>query len=347
MEGNVAGRQNSRMPVVRYCPLLGCLALAACQIMSGGIDPPIPVARQSSLLIDVASAVERHSAAIDSIWPGFWPAAHSYALYPHGTGTLVVSTEEIEGATQVPERDVPEILRGRAYYAPGRPFPELPSSFTFDYQVASRRMVAVSAVGPHGPMRDSVRATIFFLIHESFHDFQERTWSDFRSPPSKGVGPMTPLSITAPTVQKGLAAERHALQATVGAHSPGQMRALYGQYLSLRTDRLRTMARSIGVGESFAERIEGVPTYVGFLGAFRSAGDAPDRLAAGLVEYLDEPGWEIAAQDSELRYGQWHIYAAGAAKAFILERTGIEWRSKVAAGHSMDELLEAWAAENQ
>lgn len=320
------------------------------QLLSGvllqGSSGPPQVPATGELALQVAAAVEAAASAVDSAWPGYWPSNRSYAVFPFRTGSLVISAEAVGAAgVLLADNELPPPLRGRAYAVADAPGGGVLPWFTFDFRVGDRALFAASLLGPMPPFPDSLGASLFFLLHEGFHQHQLRIFASTipepagtRLPADRRPAVMgRTAGIADSVVQAYLAAERAALRDAVLAPTKEERRSALRRYYEVRDARLLLLPSNYLVGETFGERSEGIATYVAKRGTAAALGLGAAGLRDAILSGLDRPYWP--EYTVERQFGHWHVYAVGAAKAWLLEAHHPGWRDAVREGASLDRLL--------
>lgn len=300
-----------------------------------------PTPDQTLLL--VASHMEAHRFRVDDVWPGFWYPAPAFALFPFRDGTLIVglTARHDVASMRVTLPAVPGISPRPAQFLPRRmpsayellPFP----SFDLEFRVDSMAIVAVSLAQRYGGLQDALSATIYFLLHESFHRYQQQYWvelPDFGLESADSQSNTTLDDVEVPSRDE-IARELALLRRAIAAVDRRRAASAYCDYRARQLARYARMPADRGSGEAYVEWIEGVATYVAYAGTSRVLAWPESTFEHLLMLELQPP----SSDDPVRLHGEWHLYASGAAKSQLLASYYPAWQSRIAHGATLDELL--------
>lgn len=309
-----------------------------------------------SVALAAATALVRVESRLMDIWPSYWGGAYAFAVYPVRGATFVVTPSDSELDPSIglpyPGDELPHELRGRAYLVDALPTPP----FDLDFQVGDDVIGAVSVIPPLSEHRtntsdapwlaDPVATQVMFIAHEGFHTYQAVAFEPLPGSAGGSAANLTPIRpfqhlLDEPSIALALRAERHALRTALLTSSENEARSSVLRYLELKDDRLQGMPTEFRAFEYAHERFEGTANWVGYhivrevLGLH--TGDTRRHIVSDLGGFVPDSvatGWA--------GYWQMHLYAAGAAKAELLEWLGPEdWKVRLERGSTLDELLGA------
>jgi hypothetical protein len=263
--------------------------------------------------------------------PGFWPPGQPFGIAKPREAVLVVSDVAPESLfTALPSHVLPRVLRGRAYVAHGL-IRGLHSTGGVGFDLRARIVPGTEMTLV--PMRDDPGSTVDFLVHESFHAFQLRTFAQ----PRREDDAFDTESASRPEFTSLIDLERRLLVQALGAPGRDSLERVVRTYLAVRERRYASTAESVRAEELHLERIEGSAHYVGLTAA--AVGDGrqrPGPIEGAVIEHLNaeldapDPRWEIRMRS----------YGTGAAIAIVLERLNVaDWKARLQAGATFHELL--------
>lgn len=295
------------------------------EVTPAGAGDPV-----DTLILSTASGIVRSSDMLASLWPGYWPRGQGFILAsPGGYVLLVSSIAPDSGFQPLRARWVPGALRGRAFthYGPVRGLyaSSMQGGLNIHYAVAGMRVTAVA-------VKDSIRTTAEFLLHEAFHAFQD---GHFVRKPEAGASQPQRGTESPPEFDAMAEVERRILADALLAADEATTRDLVRSVTAVRSKRLGLIGAPQRAEELQMERIEGSAQLVGVQGSLVVIG-APRTRAVGLVRDLLTA--ELTETDPAWR-NRLRVYGTGAALGLLLDRIGLPWRSGLQGGATFDELL--------
>jgi hypothetical protein len=310
----------------------GCVALlGACAAAQNG--SPHNVALESSWdapIVSIAEQAVRGAIPIDHAWPGFWnPVAFAIyrpdtALYLFMTGVAPRDFKPVNDAL------LPAVLRHSWFVLEGSSRGLKGGVVPIDANAKRLTMAVRLSQGPVWPLE--------FLLHESFHGWQYRTFASLFDP---SVPQHLPDSLRLPAnLQHLLETERRLLLAALASKSDS--RQAVRDYLAARRARLSDSPRLAGRIEQAAERLEGTAEYVGLVGALAATTEDMDAVVDSVVARIrsDERWGSHTLTPRE--YLSTRAYRTGSAMALLLARLGCDdWRTRVSGGAFLDAQLDA------
>jgi len=290
-----------------------------------------------AVLSRVAMGVAAATSAIDTIWPGAWPADRRIVLGVEGERSMVVGPRPIDYEGRV-------YSAGRRLGAP----PELHATiwdvpditmhvrFDFDVPLGSESVFGSTVIPAVTHFDDAEMATTVFLFHEYFHWFQFRQFAEADVDVDAMFAAMANARVPSEaSAERQRAAERTLLRSAVLASSAEEGLKHLAAYYQQVDQRLPRVLR---VGEEVAERLEGTANYFSYVATAITLQLPGEAVVEFIVRDLERTFPEDVGRGAEgLR--NWHMYAAGAAKSMLLNRFVDDWQSKIATGHTLDELL--------
>jgi hypothetical protein len=262
-------------------------------------------------LVAAAEQVAAHQAELARIWPGFWPEGQPFILHNPGAGAVL-------GGSLAP--DAPE-------FRPG-PLRGARAGFELDYPSGAPNTVVLRV--------DEHTADLSTLFHEQFHDFQNDAfrWS------GGGQAEFVDLGLIPDRADFAARAEleRRVLADALLTPDPAARRRLAAAFLSLRQARLGSLPAAVGDTEAAREWTEGTAEYVGRRGAAILAG-RPSLLRDAIVDGLRKD-LILAPGGFTTNWFRWRAYETGAARAWLLEDLGADWRPRIEAGARLDVVLD-------
>ncbi len=273
-------------------------------------DPAADLSAKASLILDRSDALSR-------IWPGYWPEEQGFVLYDPSHGAVLVGAE-----------GSPRAITYRA-----GELPDADTMFVFDYPAGTPNMMMVQ-IGDDWP--DS--ATMLF--HEQFHDFQRDA---FDKTDWKHGGEYLDLTAIPDRAAFTPAAEleRRVLADAVLAETDARRTDFARQYIALRRIREGTVGEAVVGKERYFERWEGTAQYAGLEASSEVLGEDVGSVADKLAEGLRN---SLFANPEGSYSGNWfraRAYDVGGAIAMLLDRSGADWQARIAAGESLDAVLES------
>lgn len=307
--------------------LQGCTDRSGAEPGLGASGPEVaPLIRVASVVVDAAPRVAH-------IWPGFRPSEPAFLVYQLDGAALFVGPKAPPGFSQLPDPGLPEGLAGRAHLHPG-PLPGLSGPFHIDYPVGGVRAMAV-AIDSAG-----IPETLATFYHESFHAYQDRHLAPLLQQggaPASPRGYVDPALIASPRFRALVEIERRMLISALSL-APDSLPGILRRYLAVRRIRTRSLDPQVPLEEQALERDEGSAHLVGLKAALLATRATPGELADLLLPYLNLPLERFPGGPSE-RLIRWRVYGTGAALGLLLERLGLDWRSRVQAGATFNALL--------
>lgn len=303
---------------------LGLIFIAGCT----GISPRGPAPTLPGTVFTVVSA----QAAIDRVWPGFWPESQAFLVYqPDGDAMLYSpGPPPAAYAHYRPPSTGPAVQPwlDMLYWHEGVP-PGLYGLYDTAFRIGETTATAVA-------LQDTLDATLRTLFHETFHAYQQR---HFRGE-SAGLGFIAPATIT-DTMMATAEVERRILREALQASDRGTSRELAWQYLAVRASRNRETPAKAHQIEREVERLEGSAQLVGLQAAIAVLDRTPDAVAASVDRDLATPLSAFGGGLSE-RMFRWRLYGTGAAIGLLLDRFGaVGWRERLEQDGSFEALLAA------
>lgn len=296
--------------------------------------------------LEVARVLSSRAPDIQRIWPGFWSAAE-FALYAPAWGMIArLNAAPPAGFVSIPE-DVAGMPRVYGYFGEwpvlkfGGVLPVVAglspaSSNIGGIEVPTNLNGYVIPVAVQ--MRPDRLGTIELAIHEAFHSYQ---LTHFQNMFQIARRPEAPPGAVDSAELPQLAGEAALLNAALSAAS-AERAALIARYFDLRATRLARNPELANL-EREQERKEGTAEYVG-LRARLSTTDSlvvlTDTIAARVLS-----AYQI--RHSRRAALQARPYATGAALAYLLDQSGVEWRIRVERGEFLDDLLRSVRDDSQ
>ena len=262
-----------------------------------------------------AQQILDHAAELAELWPGYWPQTQGFVLY-HPT----------HGAVFVGGDGQPGTVRYQAGVLPGARTP-----FVFDYPGGAPNMILMT-------VDDDWRQSAEILFHEQFHDFQRDA---FGSADLRHGGEYVDLTVIPDRAAFTTAAEleRRVLADALMVETDAAREELSRRYIALRREREATVGDPIVLKERYRERSEGTAQFIGLSATSRVFGDdggsTRDALVGGLKRDLIAAPGTYSSNWFRLR-----AYHVGGAIAWLLDRSGGDWKTRVQAGEALDVVLE-------
>ena len=301
-------------------------------------------------MVSVVVALDMAGPEIARIWPGYWPAGQAFALSDlMNTGDVVAVVPRsattdgaLAGYTRVD--DVPRGLWGRTFVRRGGLPGEEPGPGSLPAETVDLGPVRgyVQPVYVPGGRSRPPASHVSLVVHEAFHVWQrEGGFAEIDT--VSGLVPTAFLDETLfaddPEVLERVREENGVLLRVAAASEPDTVRALLGEYLAIRADRLSDRPDLARV-EHHYKRMEGTAEYVGC----QAVGAA---VSVALVQPCLTDELEAGAEGShEMRGGmlgyltRWRLYSVGAVLYDALERLSVDdWRGRVARGEPVDVLV--------
>lgn len=250
-------------------------------------------------------------AATNAIWPGFSLPDRDWAVQDD-TGVYLVTK------ARPPE----SFARRDRWYFRQEPLPTFTAGFELDYSLGGLRLVAIRAVR-------TAEQTAATLYHESFHAFQ-KTWAV--PSPHVDYGSIQNLL---PAHAAGIEVERRVLRDAI--RSTGPIQPFAQQALAVRARRGLELSPDFVRAERQAERTEGLAAYV----EARSIAAALGKTARAVVDDIGnklEAPMRVFGGSPDERLIRTRAYGTGAAMGLLLDRLGINWKSR-AIPEPLDRLL--------
>jgi len=304
------------------------LLTAGCAIAHPGGEP-IVAEEGVQPLLDAGTRLVLASPRLSTVWPGFWPPRQPFGIANPGKVLLVVMDVAPESPfTALPPHTLPKVLRGRSYVAHGviRGIGSTDGiGFDLQKEIAGTELTIV-------PMREEPRATIEFLVHESFHTYQLRRFVNA----TRADESFDRASASRPEFNSLAELERRLLASALDAVGRDSMEQALRSYLAVRCRRYASTAESVIGEELHLERIEGSAYYV-------------ELIAAGMDDHqrlrpIDEMVREHLTTEVDIPDVRWmirvRVYGTGAAIGLVLERLNVtDWKERLQEGATFYELL--------
>jgi hypothetical protein len=280
-------------------------------------------------LVPVAKALAAAGSKIAGIWSGFWHEEQEALLLSPGGGMILI-------AASPPPADFEfmDSVGSLQVYQRGGSLPGLRSgTFPGEYEISDRRVYALPAMGTTFSER------LEFYVHEAFHYYQRRTWTEVPEDSIYGTDPrrylQDPSIVDDPGFRSQLAEEDRLLRLVAAETEPESLKALLRTYLAARQERLRERSDIEALERRF-ERREGTAEYVGCRAAEAALAASPLEL----LECLNSNFTRQQPRSLVLRMMQLRPYASGALLSLALDRLEIEgWQDAVARGMHLDQVL--------
>ena len=149
--------------------------------------------------------------------------------------------------------------------------------------------------------------------------------------------------VTSREFQQLAVRERGLLVQALEAADQDSVKTILRSYLEARADRMRLLPPQNRSMESTHESMEGTANFVAYEAALRAvrgnAADLAELLKHDLVHTppFDDPTRDLGS------YRHWHVYATGAALAFLLDRLSPEglWQAALEDGNTYQQLIAA------
>lgn len=296
-------------------------------------------------VVAAAVRVVERAAAIDSVWPGFWPEPRPFIVYDGARWSLLFTSDEpLPGYRPTDPQSLPAQLRGRLYLRPG--------PITLDYLDGSWPGDApvppapVPLVGPTGLQNGYSQEEA--ILHEAFHFWQLARWPDtHRRQPADCTPQRYETTGWEPpsSFDDAVAIELARLRDAVLASTPQERVDRTQAYLDARRDRLDAVDPLITAIDQRQERREGSAEFTGLAGSLAALHGAGVPLRTALRDTLASHLARLSAGEglrdfTASQRAAFRAYRAGAATAFLLDALDVEsWRSAVARGEFLDVLL--------
>ena len=205
---------------------------------------------------------------------------------------------------------------------PQESLPNFTAGYEKTYNLGGLSVVAVRATR-------TVEETITLLYHESFHAFQ-KTWA--RSSPDVDYGSIQGLR---PAHAASVEVERRVLRGALRSNEP--IAPFAHQALAVRARRTSQASADFVLAERQAEQDEGLAKYVEARSVALALGKSAQTVIDDVGQQLAVPMRTFGGSPDE-RLIRTRAYATGAAMALLLDRLGINWKSR-AISEPLDRLL--------
>lgn len=258
------------------------------------------------------------NAAETTPWPGYRPDAEPFLIEfegeDGGSSVMVAARTAPDGFTPVPGLDAPKrrvLQRPGASRTPDRSMKAVPGA-PYPRDFKRYRIGAGKESDP----------ALSVMLHELFHIHQESAFSETVATDAIPYEDAESLA--------SLYAEHLLLSRAL--NDDDRWREAAKDFVVLRDARRRRRPQTVAP-EDYQERYEGTARYVELCSAVRGLGEAAwiSRTAADLMSSLRDNH-----RSHRSRY-----YSSGAAIGMLLDRTGIDWKRRVAAGSPLFTLLSA------
>lgn len=310
-------------------------AVCPSHAQTGGTARGKSILDADAIAVAVADGLLRAAPEVDEVWPGLWTAERRVLIGPYLEGSLLIGRlpRDFAGRAEPLTRSAGDSGAG-VWTLPDL---SVPFRLHFGFPVGGARMLAAEIVPQVNHFREPVSASTVFVYHELFHAYQEEAFADADIDSEAMFTAMERGVRTAPAEEaEGLrAAERAFLKAAVLATDDRRTRRLIGEYYE-QLDR--RSPRVLRAGEESAERSEGTASFVAYAASVRALGLPANEVVHWIVRDLEEI-FPVDAVRGSAGAENWHMYAAGAAKAFLASRLIPEWRERIERGATLDSLL--------
>lgn len=292
---------------------------------------PTAAQGQGDLLLGIHRMAERGPSRAVGIWPGFHVPTEFILCARNGI-TLVASSEATVALADRPE--VVEDLGGGAVLLSAPPPGLEHVCFDLSYAFGESTLLAVPLLSQLYSVTDPVVANLSQLYHEAFHQFQEK---EFAATSESGYAVFKEVRIpvavmNSPEFGRLAAEERALLTGALREPDLKLKRALLGQYVSRREERLKLVPPDLREAEAHHERKEGTAKMVGLTAAFAVAGLEREEVRDAVVQDLGNTPAFSGQDYMSNAYRRWHVYATGAALGLLLDDFGVAWRERVQDG---------------
>jgi hypothetical protein len=288
------------------------------------------------LLSEIGRITMEVAPQVDSIWPGVWDEDRRIALYPYRSGSLLVGTDPGAYPGEVVRlSDAGHGLPVQVWYVPGhQPYSSPSPPYTFDFPFGDESIFGFSYVTSATHFSDPLQASLVYLYHELFHLFQFAHWAE----PALDVVKLLEVAAYsghAPPASGDRARERELLIAALETDRHTEQLDLLARYYAQLDCRA---PRPLRIGDDIRERLEGTASWFAYEALARAHGQGADFVTTLLIRDLRNVFPEDERR-GEAGLVNWHMYAVGAAKAALADRLATDWRGRVAAGATLDDVL--------
>jgi hypothetical protein len=316
-------------------PLVAVLA-AVGALAEGQLLKAQQVAQHSdSLLLDMAAAIVRGGPAANRLWRAPWYADEFVIMSPDGRAVVVLpDLPPVELGLPLAERVIGDSFP-TVYLFP--PVPGLPIRHGTQ-MFANRFILAWPQYDSIFGVRDPLFATVMVMYHEIFHVYQMRA----RWVVAGGSEPPTEI-VNSREFQLLAARERTLLVQALETSDADSLKAILRSYLEVRVQRMSLLPVETRSTESTHESMEGTANFVAYQAALRALGGNEADLVKILKEDLvhtppfDDPTRDVGS------YRHWHVYATGAALAFLVDGLSSRsaWQAALEDGRTYQQLIGA------
>ena len=322
-------------------PLSAAPLLAAALAALGAVAAGRPASAQQivqhsdSVLLDMAAAIVRGGPVANQLWHTPWYMDEFVILSQDGRAVVVLpELPPVQLGLPLDERVLGDSLP-TLYLFP--PVPGLPVRHGRQ-MLADRQILAWPQSDSIFGVHDPLFATVMVMYHEIFHLYQARArWvlPGHSEPPSEIV-------ISFP-FQQLAARERTLLVQGLEAFHPDSLKAILRSYLEVRVRRMNLLPVEARLTESTHETMEGTANFVAYRAALHALRGNEADLVARLKYDLEHTPPFHGPQGQSGSYRRWHVYATGAALAFLLERLrpGAWWQGELEDGMTYQQLIGA------
>ena len=288
-----------------------------------------------TLLLDMAATIVRGGPSANELWHAPWYTDEFVIMSPDGRAVVVLpDLPPVELGLPLAERVLGDSFPTPYLYAPVSGLP-----VRHGKQILGDRMIlAWPAYNSIFGIRDPLFATVMVMYHEIFHVYQARA----RWMLPGGTEPPVEV-VTSREFQQLAVRERGLLVQALEAADQDSVKTILRSYLEARADRMRLLPPQNRSMESTHESMEGTANFVAYEAALRAvrgnAADLAELLKHDLVHTppFDDPTRDLGS------YRHWHVYATGAALAFLLDRLSPEglWQAALEDGNTYQQLIAA------
>lgn len=288
------------------------------------------LAGPDSVLLDAADRVVEAAPRLSGVWPGFWSQPHPFLLHRGPVAVLVSHREPGGDWRAIPDRSLPGSLQGLAYGRLGT-LPGLADDYDMHYRTGGLTVEAAA-------WDRDVPNTLETLFHEWFHIFQERHFAGLRPEEDSKLPPQVYAS---PRFRALADVERRLLLDAVPLQDADSVRSLVHDYLAVRAERTGEVTGQVRSAETNIERKEGTAALVGVEAASLATGDGGAvRVQRRLREFLSMSMDSLSgAYGSPYAGFRFRLYGTGTAAGYLLDRLGVSWRGRIAAGEPFSRIL--------
>jgi len=318
-----------------FLTLLGTSSCASAHVTSRPEQGALPIAGR---LLQIAHVLSL--AKIDSTWPGL-KLPSGYGLCTTKDTAMYVTHDSMPWPERVITRNQVAMSKFAYILSP------VPDDLSFpcvdlEYAGTGGGRIIISYMESMNHLDGWLPANIAFIVHESFHGHQSRTFPSTKGDPAYQVGQNPPLDsvvVNSHAFQNRIAKERVLLANAVRATTLAETFKVVREYIAIRSERELLLPQPQRGVEAHLERVEGTAQFVGYEVAVISTGPRTRLTDVIASDLLDENRYQSGL------YQTMHVYDTGAAICYLLNRIAPEWRKQVEAGVTPWALLQSTAAQ--